>query len=328
MVIFHVLASGKHLKLVAPQRLTSSSWDQRPTSSVRSPGVRKNIPIHSDSLIHWRSKSRCYVVWMFFGDLNGRCFLVGGFSPTPLKNDGVKVSWDDYSIPNIWKVIIHSMVPVTTKQFFMFPGFCTWRWHKKTVGLRGSSHHTQLDPVSTSKHRILNPWSPWVLAIFRGFAPNGLRNLFSLGGFLGVGFSLFLTPNGWCFQRSFKGFTATFWTKNMDEPGSAIAWCPEFLRLRTGFLVKFPSCRAFFQTSLTMATTKKRGMSPADWLIYISGDPLGLDVSDLFGFGTREGHIAWMLSQWTAYDTMSDGDSTGLWWQKQCHIPSSTINGW
>jgi hypothetical protein len=25
--------------------------------------------------------------------------LVGGFSPTPLKNDGVKVSWDD-EIPN------------------------------------------------------------------------------------------------------------------------------------------------------------------------------------------------------------------------------------
>ena len=28
--------------------------------------------------------------------------------PTPLKNDGVKVSWDDCSIPNIWRVIIHS----------------------------------------------------------------------------------------------------------------------------------------------------------------------------------------------------------------------------
>ena len=28
-------------------------------------------------------------------------FLVGGFIPTPLKNDGVKVSWDDYSIPNM-----------------------------------------------------------------------------------------------------------------------------------------------------------------------------------------------------------------------------------
>jgi hypothetical protein len=26
-------------------------------------------------------------------------YLVGGI-PTPLKNDGVKVSWDDYSIPN------------------------------------------------------------------------------------------------------------------------------------------------------------------------------------------------------------------------------------
>ena len=28
-------------------------------------------------------------------------FLVGGI-PTPLKNDGVNVSWDD-EIPNIWK---------------------------------------------------------------------------------------------------------------------------------------------------------------------------------------------------------------------------------
>ena len=27
--------------------------------------------------------------------------LVGGFNPTPLKNHGVKVSWDD-DIPNIW----------------------------------------------------------------------------------------------------------------------------------------------------------------------------------------------------------------------------------
>ena len=28
--------------------------------------------------------------------------LVGGFNlPTPLKNDGLKVSWDDFSIPNM-----------------------------------------------------------------------------------------------------------------------------------------------------------------------------------------------------------------------------------
>jgi len=46
--------------------------------------------------------------------------LVGGI-PTPLKNVGVKVSWDDeiMIIPfpiNYGKVIIHSMVPVTTNQ--------------------------------------------------------------------------------------------------------------------------------------------------------------------------------------------------------------------
>ena len=40
-------------------------------------------------------------------------YLVGGFSPTPLKNDGVKVSWDD-EIPNIWKVIkFHGSKPPT-----------------------------------------------------------------------------------------------------------------------------------------------------------------------------------------------------------------------
>ena len=79
MVIFHVLAvlaSGKHLKLVAPQRLTSSSWDQRPTSSVRSPGVRKNRPIH------WFIGDRNHVaLFGCFLATFGRCFLVGGFSP-------------------------------------------------------------------------------------------------------------------------------------------------------------------------------------------------------------------------------------------------------
>ena len=47
---------------------------------------------------------------------DNRKSLVGGI-PTPLKNDGVKVSWDHYSIPNfLWKVIQNSMVPVTTNQ--------------------------------------------------------------------------------------------------------------------------------------------------------------------------------------------------------------------
>ena len=34
-------------------------------------------------------------------DISITTILVGGI-PTPLKNDGVKVSWDD-DIPNIWK---------------------------------------------------------------------------------------------------------------------------------------------------------------------------------------------------------------------------------
>jgi len=39
------------------------------------------------------------IIWLI-NDNNGDNILVGGFSPTPLKNDGVKVSWDGYSIPN------------------------------------------------------------------------------------------------------------------------------------------------------------------------------------------------------------------------------------
>ena len=44
--------------------------------------------------------------------------LVGG-RPTPLKNDGVKVSWDD-DIPNIWK---NKEMFQTTNQFRYFLGF-------------------------------------------------------------------------------------------------------------------------------------------------------------------------------------------------------------
>jgi len=50
--------------------------------------------------------------------VNSRFFLVGGFSPTPLKNDGVKVSWDD-EIPNIWEVI--KFMFQTTNQLSYYP---------------------------------------------------------------------------------------------------------------------------------------------------------------------------------------------------------------
>ena len=43
--------------------------------------------------------------------------------PTPLKNDGQNVSWDDYSIPN-W-MESHKNVPVTTNQItIIFPVRC------------------------------------------------------------------------------------------------------------------------------------------------------------------------------------------------------------
>ena len=40
--------------------------------------------------------------------------LVGG-RPTPLKNDGVKVSWDNYKFPTEWKIIkFHGSKPPTS----------------------------------------------------------------------------------------------------------------------------------------------------------------------------------------------------------------------
>jgi hypothetical protein len=60
-------------------------------------------------------------------------FLVGGFSPSPLKNDGVKVSWDE--IPNIlWKFMEHKIYVPSHQPFFLClpegkTTFCTdWRW--------------------------------------------------------------------------------------------------------------------------------------------------------------------------------------------------------
>ena len=58
----------------------------------------------------WRNANRPHLVlqWVIaYGQryheisMVDGCWLVGGW-PTPLKNDGVKVSWDD-DIPNIWK---------------------------------------------------------------------------------------------------------------------------------------------------------------------------------------------------------------------------------
>ena len=44
------------------------------------------------------------------------------FQPSPLKNHGVKVSWDDMTFPTVSgkSYLIHSMVPVTTNQIYIY----------------------------------------------------------------------------------------------------------------------------------------------------------------------------------------------------------------
>ena len=55
------------------------------------------------------------------------------FSPTPLKNDGLKVSWDD-EIPNIWKTNIF-FKPTTRKCFFLaLAKQQTWGLNQDFVG--------------------------------------------------------------------------------------------------------------------------------------------------------------------------------------------------
>ena len=57
----------------------------------------------------------CHISRVF----SGISYLVGGI-PTPLKNDGVKVSWDGFPFPTEWKVIQHSMVPKHRPDILLF----------------------------------------------------------------------------------------------------------------------------------------------------------------------------------------------------------------
>ena len=76
-----------------PTRLTK--WDD-PRSSLRRPEKWKNV-------------SRTVKSPAGLPDIYPTVFVLSGwwFFATPLKNDGVKVSWDDVTIPNIWKNEIH-----------------------------------------------------------------------------------------------------------------------------------------------------------------------------------------------------------------------------
>ena len=80
------------------ENLVSSTGSIQPNRSAPAPG-------------HTGEVDACIPVIPCELDYN----LVGGFSPTPLKNDGVRPV-GMMKFPTEWKVIIHSMVPVTTKQ--------------------------------------------------------------------------------------------------------------------------------------------------------------------------------------------------------------------
>ena len=96
-------------------------------------GQRPPARAEGDPTRHWRHWRHMVIIWLmmvnnmviiwliygiiwFIINRNGVWLLISGwwFQPTPLKNDGVKVSWDD-DIPNIWKVI--KFMFQTTKQY-------------------------------------------------------------------------------------------------------------------------------------------------------------------------------------------------------------------
>jgi hypothetical protein len=91
-------------------------WYRGPGTGV--PGPSQKVRGKSTGrAVRWRNSSRCPTLGIK-GLSTGYTMLqlVGGW-PTPLKNDGVKVSWDD-NIPNIWKVI--KAMFQTTNQSIIF----------------------------------------------------------------------------------------------------------------------------------------------------------------------------------------------------------------
>jgi len=61
-----------------------------------------DINMHIMGIISW---DIYWDIQMGFGIMNGDFMAGWWFQPTPLKNDGVKVSWDVIPFPTEWKVI-------------------------------------------------------------------------------------------------------------------------------------------------------------------------------------------------------------------------------
>ena len=79
--------------------------------------------------------------------------LVGGLNPTPLKNDGVKVSWD-YELPNIWGK--KNMFQTTNQQGvapLQVPKGSDWDFWDILVLQRVSKHcFSSVNTLATGQH--------------------------------------------------------------------------------------------------------------------------------------------------------------------------------
>ena len=110
--------------------------------------------------------------------INFKCYIIHGTSrtstskkkkvsgwwgiPTPLKNDGVKFSWDD-EIPNIWKVIIHSCSKPPTSYLFMM--YHVWMLPLIKTGFCIRRIRCGMVAISHVEHGFFNPMK--TLAIWR-----------------------------------------------------------------------------------------------------------------------------------------------------------------
>ena len=92
---------------------TSHVWVVKPEKTmVNSPMF--DAENHENKSPFWslsKSSTPCKISLKHRESLSGWWFQL-----TPLKNDGVKVSWDDVPFPTEWNVIQNSMVPVSTNQ--------------------------------------------------------------------------------------------------------------------------------------------------------------------------------------------------------------------
>ena len=249
----------------------------------------------------------------------------------------------------------------------IFPSHAAWHTQSSAPGAPGAPGAPESLQFSEALPHMASEISSFLFFFFGGLASASRRGV----------------PK-WMVFPSFKGFSATFWTKTMDVRLRRRTMFQSFLDSGRVSWWSFHPAVAFFKHLWQWQkpqNKKERGMSPADWLIHgslnvpifhitqpwsvlmvffmatvlflvmsnspkswdsdtnpcdfhleKSGDPfdpfgafldarprLGtlahLDVSDLFGFGTREGHIAWMPAVSVGHPSVV-GDSTALWWQK------------